>query len=139
MQVANALYPSSERLGTLMADRAPHAIVMLNLLKFRRHASYDDGRQTTMSGRDAYNLYGQEMRKIVEREGGRFLFAGDIGQLVIGEVDEMWDVAALVEYPSAAEFARIATLPEVAKIGVHRAAGLEGQLLIRVAPGLHQL
>jgi hypothetical protein len=38
-----------------------------------------------------------------------------------------------VEYPSSAAFARIASSPEVTEIGVHRAAGLEGQLLIRVS------
>jgi hypothetical protein len=38
-----------------------------------------------------------------------------------------------MEYPSTAAFAKIATSPEVAKIGVHRAAGLAGQLLIRVS------
>ena len=35
-----------------------------------------------------------------------------------------------MEYPSRAAFQRIATLPEVQAIGVHREAGLEGQLLI---------
>ena len=35
-----------------------------------------------------------------------------------------------MEYPSRAAFQRIVTLPEVAEIGVHREAGLEGQLLI---------
>jgi hypothetical protein len=39
-------------------------------------------------------------------------------------------VAALVEYPSRKAFVEIATSPEVARIGVHRAAGLEGQWLL---------
>jgi uncharacterized protein (DUF1330 family) len=73
------------------------------------------------------------MRAIVERAGGRFLFAGDIRSVVVGDVSDVWDVVALVEYPSPEAFARIATSPEVAEIGVHRAAGLEGQLLIRVS------
>jgi hypothetical protein len=42
----------------------------------------------------------------------------------------------LVEYPSAASFATIVTSPEVTEIGVHRVAGLEGQLLIRLTPSL---
>jgi len=36
----------------------------------------------------------------------------------------------IAEYPSRAEFHRIATSPEVEAIGVHREAGLAGQLLI---------
>jgi len=49
---------------------------------------------------------------------------------VIGAVDEMWDVVALMEYPSAKAFIEIATAPEVAEFGVHREAGLAGQILI---------
>jgi uncharacterized protein (DUF1330 family) len=70
------------------------------------------------------------MTKIVEREGGRILFAGRVAGLVIGEVGELWDVAAIMEYPSREAFRRIATSPEVAEISVHREAGLQGQLLI---------
>ena len=70
------------------------------------------------------------MTKIVEREGGRILFAGRIAGVVIGEIEGVWDVAAIMEYPSRAAFQRIVTLPEVQEISVHREAGLEGQLLI---------
>jgi hypothetical protein len=70
---------------------------------------------------------------VVERGGGKFLFAGDAKYLVIGAVENLWDIAALVQYPSAAGFVKIATSAEVAEIGVHRAAGLEGQLLICVS------
>jgi uncharacterized protein (DUF1330 family) len=132
MNVENALYPSRERIGELMGDTGTEPIVMLNLLRFRPRAEYADGRKTELTGRQAYNIYAEAMRKVVEREGGKFLFAADVRSLVIGTVEHMWDVTALVQYPSAAAFARIASSPEVAEIGVHRAAGLEGQLLIRV-------
>ena len=72
------------------------------------------------------------MQNVIEQHGGRVVFGGDIASLVIGEVDDIWDTCVLVEYPSAASFATIVTSPEVTEIGVHRAAGLEGQLLIRV-------
>jgi uncharacterized protein (DUF1330 family) len=133
LNVENALYPTSDRIAALMGDKSGKPIVMLNLLKFREKAKYQDGRTSDLSGREAYMLYGEAMVRLVTREGGRVLFNGTIDSLAIGIVDEMWDAAALVEYPSAAEFARIATSPEVAEIGVHRTAGLEGQLLIRVS------
>ena len=133
MNVENALYPTRERIGALLGDETSEAIVMLNLLRFRAKAEYTDGRKTDLTGRQAYNIYGDAMLKVVEREGGKFLFAGDVKSLVIGTVDEMWDMAALVQYPSPAAFAKIASSPEVSEIGVHRAAGLEGQLLIRVS------
>jgi uncharacterized protein (DUF1330 family) len=133
MKVENHVYPTQDRVAALMGNPSGDAIVMLNLLKFKDKAAYADGRATTLSGREAYMLYGDAMRKVVEKNGGRFVFQGMIDQLVIGEVEQMWDIVALVEYPSAAAFAKIATSPEVSEIGVHRAAGLEGQLLIRVA------
>lgn len=133
MQVANGVYPTPQQITALATDSSPEPVVMLNLLKFRPKAEYADGRPTDLTGAQAYMLYGQKMRTIVEREGGKFLFVGEIKSLVIGAVEDNWDVAAMVEYPSAAAFARIVTLPEVAEIGVHRTAGLAGQLLIRVS------
>jgi len=103
---------------------------MVNLLKFRDQAVYKDGRSDEVSGVEAYMRYATEMRKIVERAGGRFLFSGRVNGLVIGDVEELWDVVAIVEYPSRAEFQRLVTSPEVQAIGVHREAGLAGQLLI---------
>jgi hypothetical protein len=49
---------------------------------------------------------------------------------VIGEVEDLWDAVGIVEYPSRTTFRRIATSPAVQAIGVHREAGLAGQLLI---------
>jgi len=130
MKVENAVYPTADGIRALAQDLSPAKIVMLNLLKFRDKAVYQDGRTDDISGREAYQRYANAMTKIVEREGGRLLFSGRIAGLVIGEVEGVWDVAAIMEYPSRAAFQRIVTLPEVAEIGVHREAGLEGQLLI---------
>jgi uncharacterized protein (DUF1330 family) len=129
MKVENAVYPTAEGIQALGQDSSTK-IAMLNLLKFREKAIYKDGRAENISGREAYMRYAASMTKIVEREGGRILFTGRIAGVVIGEIEGVWDVAAIMEYPSRAAFQRIVTLPEVAAIGVHREAGLEGQLLI---------
>ena len=130
MKVENAVYPTADGIQALTQDASPKKIAMLNLLKFREKAVYKDGRADDVSGREAYLRYADAMTKIVEREGGKILFTGRIAGVVIGEVEGAWDVAAIMEYPSRAAFQRIVTLPEVAEIGVHREAGLEGQLLI---------
>jgi uncharacterized protein (DUF1330 family) len=132
VDVENAVYPTHSRVEALMADASGDPVVMLNLLRFRAKAVYPDGRPSDLTGRQAYGLYAAAMQKVVEQGGGRVLFGGDIASLVIGDVEDVWDTCVLVEYPSAAAFAAIVTSPEVAEIGVHRAAGLEGQLLIRV-------
>jgi uncharacterized protein (DUF1330 family) len=130
MRVENAVYPTAERIKSLSSERADGPIAMVNLLKFRAKAVYKDGRPGEISGREAYMRYATEMRKIVEGAGGRFVFAGSIDALVIGEVEELWDFAAIVEYPSRAAFQQLVMSPEVQAIGVHREAGLAGQLLI---------
>jgi uncharacterized protein (DUF1330 family) len=133
MDVTNHVYPTRSRIEELLDDDSSDSVVMLNLLKFRERASYADGRASDLSGRAAYNLYGTTMTKIVEKHGGRVVFAGEVASLVIGEVGDLWDTCVLVEYPSAAAFATIVSSAEVMEAGVHRLAGLEGQLLLRVA------
>lgn len=136
MDVENHIYPTRSRVEALIADASDTPVVMLNLLKFRAKAVYPDGRASDLTGREAYDLYGAAMQKVIERNGGRVVFGGDIASLVIGEVDDLWDTCVLVEYRCAASFATIVTSPEVTEIGIHRAAGLEGQLLIRLTPSL---
>jgi len=130
MNVVNHVYPRIEQLMPLAQDPTPGPIAMVNLLKFHAQAQYTDGRPNDVSGREAYERYIAEMGPIVAAAGGRFLFSGDVKQLVIGTVEELWDAVGIAEYPSRAEFHRIATSPEVQAIGVHREAGLAGQLLI---------
>lgn len=134
MIVTNALTPSGEQISALAADDRPEPITMLNLLKFRAKAAYPDGRDPELSGRDAYQRYADRMVPYVESRGARVVFMGDIRALVVGEVGEHWDTAALVEYPSAREFLSIAMSPEVHEFSVDREAGLEGQLLLMVGP-----
>jgi uncharacterized protein (DUF1330 family) len=133
MKVENALLPRPDQIQTLLALGGDAPIVMLNLLKFRETADYEGADEPPASGREAYMRYGEPMRRVVEGRGGRFIFSSRVEALVIGEVGDMWDAAALVEYPSRAEFVAIAMSPEVAAIGHHRKAGLAGQLLIQVS------
>jgi uncharacterized protein (DUF1330 family) len=133
MKVENAVYPSGEQLTETVTKGSNTPIVMLNLLKFKDQAKYKDGTVDGSDGRAAYNRYGMEMLQFVTENGGKVLFMGDIKSMVIGQVDEVWDAIALVEYPSSEAFVKIAMSPHVAKIGVHREAGLAGQLLIQVA------
>jgi len=131
MNVENAVLPRGEQLQALLGLGGDQPIVMLNLLKFRDRAQYDEPGHPDISGREAYMLYGAPMTALVEGKGGKVRFNARIDALVIGEVDDLWDVAAIMEYPSRAAFVAIATSPEVQVLGVHRKAGLAGQLLIQ--------
>jgi uncharacterized protein (DUF1330 family) len=131
MHVANAVLPQGSQLQHLLGLGGDAPIVMLNLLKFHDRARYDEPGHPDISGREAYMLYGQPMKALVEGKGGRMWFNATVDALVIGEVEELWDVAAIMEYPNRAAFVAIATSPEVQALGVHRKAGLAGQLLIQ--------
>lgn len=134
MQVENAIYPTGAQIGALLALPDTGPVVMLNLLKFRDKAEYKDGRETNLSGREAYMKYGELMSAFVMARGGRLHFNAAAAAPVIGAVEATWDVVALMEYPSAKAFVEIATSPEVAEFGIHREAGLAGQLLIPCFP-----
>lgn len=59
MEVTNEVMPTSrERIEEMMQPGPDGPIYMVNLLKFKEHAEYEDGRQTELSGREAYQLYG---------------------------------------------------------------------------------
>ena len=116
MQIS--LYPTKEQIQALLADPTPGPVVMLNLLRFKP------------GGEAAYRRYATAMRKIVEGRGGRFLWSGRVTAQTVGDGGEGFEIVGLVEYPSRKAFVEIATSPEVAAIGVHRAEGLEGQWLL---------
>lgn len=129
MRFVNELAPTQpEQLAAFADDGPPGPVVMINLLKFRAQAQYEDGRATTLSGREAYALYGAEVLKLVRARGGRLLYAGEITFCAVGQVDPLWDQVAIMEFPSRRALFEMAQSPEWQAISEHRTAGLEGQL-----------
>lgn len=130
MQVVNAQLPTRDQQQAAVLRDDGQPISMVNLLKFRDKAVYADGRATTLSGREAYEIYGRAMTRMVIETGGKFVFSGKVRGLLIGSADESWDQVAIVMYPSFKAMAAITSSPAYAEIHVHREAGLEGQMLI---------
>ena len=131
MEVTHAVYPPREQFEEFFATGDDVPYVMVNLLKFRDKAVYEDDPSIDVTGREAYEIYGEAVSRLVEAGGGRIVFDGNVTGMILGEVEEMWDVVALVEYPSKAAFMEMMMSPEWAAIERHRTAGLEGQLNIR--------
>lgn len=130
MQLHNALVPTAQQQQAALQRDDGRPIYMLNLLKFRPKAQYADGRETQLSGLEAYTLYGQAMLRMVMAAGGKLLYAGAVRGLLVGEADDGWDQVALMMYPSFRVMAEITGSAAYAEIHVHREAGLAGQLLI---------
>jgi len=134
MQVQNAVYPAAAQFSEFFGAPEGGPFVMVNLLKFKPNAEYPDGSDAHLTGREAYARYGEAVAKLVSGLGGRIRYSGDVTGLMIGEVEELWDMVALAEYPSLAAFRAMATSPEMQAIEHHRKAGLAGQLNIRTKP-----
>ncbi len=124
------IYPRPEQIQALLKSDLTGPIAMLNLLKFKEHAEYEDGRETKLSGREAYGLYGAQMAPFVAANGGRLLHSSAAHFLMIGDGDLEWDMVAIMEYPSKEDFTTLAGAPEVAGFAGHRTAGLAHQLLV---------
>jgi len=135
MKVVNQVNPTPEQMKGFFGGEEDGAFVMVNLLKFKDKAEYADGRETDLSGAEAYALYGAAVGKCLADVGGKPDYAGPVTGLMLGEVEENWDMIALAEYPSLEAMRTMIMSPEYQKIAVHRTAGLAGQLNIKTKPG----
>ena len=125
-----AKLPQPEQIQTLLEGPKEAPVVMLNLLKFKEHAEYEDGRETNLSGRDAYQLYAERAVQFMTADGGRLVHSSETRLLLIGDGELEWDMVGILEYPSIEKFMKLLESPEFAEFGVHRSAGLAHQLLI---------
>ena len=130
MKVENKVIPSEEQMKGFVEGDIDSPISMLNLLKFKDKAEYEDGRTTDLTGREAYQIYALAVAKLVENTGGKVLFGAEVSRLMLGEVEELWDTVAIAQYPSRRKMLEMMMIPEYAEISVHRTAGLKGQLNI---------
>tara|TARA_B000000441_G_scaffold63581_1_gene42797 strand:+ start:615 stop:980 length:366 start_codon:yes stop_codon:yes gene_type:complete len=105
-------------------------IYMINLLKFKEHAEYEDGRDTQLTGYEAYQIYGKGVARLLPKYGGEVFFMGDVTFLSLGQVEELWDEVAIAKYPDRGSLVQMTSSEEWQALAVHRAAGLAGQLNI---------
>ena len=136
MDVVNKVYPDEQQMAALAQAGPDQPIHMVNLLKFREKAAYDDGRETDLSGREAYGLYAAGVSELITEFGGHVEFFGHVTGLTLGEVEELWDQVAIAVYPSRAAMLGMISSDKMQEISAHRSAGLSGQLNIEtVVPG----
>lgn len=108
-------------------------IDMLNLVRFREKAIYEDGREAT--GREAYAAYSRESGPIFEALGGRIIWSGNFELMLIGpEDEEQWDACFIAQYPSSDAFISMIRDTAYQKAVLHRTAAVEDSRLIRLSP-----
>jgi uncharacterized protein (DUF1330 family) len=130
MKVENHLRPNRAQMAGFADGASDGPIYMLNLLKYRDRAEYPDGRDTKLTGRQAYAVYTQGVSALLQEFGGSLTLKASVKRLTIGEVAELWDDVAIAMYPSRAAMLQMMQSAKMQDIGQHRAAGLEGQLNI---------
>ncbi len=135
MKVVNQVNLSPDAMMDFFGAEEDGPFVMVNLLKFKEKAEYPDGSDADLSGAEAYARYGAAVGKCIADVGATPGFAGSVTGLMLGEVEENWDMVALVEYPSLEAMKTMVMSQEYQKIAVHRIAGLAGQLNIKTKPG----
>lgn len=92
---------------------SPHAVYMLNLLRFKPHG-----------GKSAYfQEYGAAVMPLISKHGGQVIFDLEAEQLLIGE--EQYDRVILVMYPSVGDFTKMILSADYQKISHHRTDAIE--------------
>ena len=130
MNVTNQLHPKPEQAMAFFTGGDDGPMCMVNLLKFREKATYPDGSEPDLTGREAYLRYAAGVGACLEAVGGKVRFSGAVTGLLLGEVEELWDMVAIAEYPSRLAMMTMVQSPEYQTIAKHRDAGLAGQLNI---------
>jgi uncharacterized protein (DUF1330 family) len=104
---------------------------MVNLMKYRETADYADGRTTSISGREADDLY--TPRESLAAIGAEIVFAGDVEQQLLGDAP-IWDRVGVVKYPTRRSFIEMQNRPDFQAKHVHKDAGMAETFVIGCQP-----
>jgi uncharacterized protein (DUF1330 family) len=124
--------PTKEQFARFRELARDGKIHMLNLVRLRERARYDDGHEAT--GDEAYNAYARESAPVFKRVGGRQHWLGRFEMMVIGPPSERWDRVFIAEYPSVDAFVEMIRDPVYREAVKHRQAAVETSRLIRLEP-----
>ncbi|MFQ5458095.1 MAG: DUF1330 domain-containing protein, partial [Myxococcota bacterium] len=98
-------------------------VAMLNLLKFKPEG-----------GREMYGRYGLAVMPLLQKAGGRIVYAGEAAERVIGQED--WDSILIVEYPTRQAFLDMVMSPAYLAIQHLRDESLVRSVLYATDPAM---
>jgi hypothetical protein len=123
--------------ATLSAEQP---VVMLNLLRYRDQAAYDDPTAKPQTGQQAFEAYIQAFLQYNDPAEFTIVFQGAAQAQLAGLPGEHWDAVALVEYRNLGVFRRWVEsdfyTSQVAPI--RRAALADCRLVLLTRPGTHR-
>lgn len=124
--------PTREQFARFKGLERGGPIHMLNLVRFRERAAYEDGRAA--SGEEAYDAYARASGPVFQRVGGRQRWVGRFELMVIGPESEHWHRVFVAEYPSFQAFVEMLRDPVYREAVKHRQAAVLDSRLIRLEP-----
>jgi len=135
MFVDHSIDPTAEQVRGLRDVPDERPITMLNLLKFRTQARYEEGEEAPCSGREAYARYKKAFTGTVGAVSqAQVVFQGPVQQVFIGAAGQPetdWDEVLVVRYPSRRHFLAMMAEPTYREALRHRYAGLERTVLLQ--------
>ena len=135
--MAGSVDPTREQFNAFKALPRDTPIQMLNLIRLRDVADYPPDHPLHgkgLTGLEAYRAYGRATALFLGRLGARQIWAGRPETVVTGPEGELWDLAFIVEYPTAGAFLAMVTDPDYREEVRHRTAAVADSRLIRLAP-----
>ncbi|MGH9079482.1 MAG: hypothetical protein ACRDYE_05280 [Acidimicrobiales bacterium] len=104
---------------------------MVNLMKYRPRADYDDGRAAEVSGREADDRYAP--LESLAAVGAEVVLFADVDEQLLGDSPH-WDRVAVVKYPTRRAFIDMQARPEFVEKHAHKDAGMEQTIIIGTQP-----
>ena len=99
-------------------------IVMVNLMQVRPNALYEPPLVDHCSGYEALARYTHESAAVRQAAGAGLVWSGQALQMPIGPSEKVWDVVALVRYPSAGAYLTMVATEAYKAARQHRTAAL---------------
>jgi hypothetical protein len=137
--MTSAYVPPDVRYGTVDRDYAAllagsdddGPVWMVNLMSYRDVADYDDGRESSITGREADDLYAPlgELAAV----GAEIVFLGEVEAQLLGDAPR-WDRVAVVCYPTRRAFIDLQLQPGYEERHVHKDAGMAATIIIAGVP-----
>ena len=104
---------------------------MVNLMSYRDRAEYADGRETTLTGREADDTYAPiaELAAV----GASIVFLADVDTQLLGHAPK-WDRVAIVRYPTRRSFLDLESDPAFVARHAHKDAGMAASIVMGCQP-----
>jgi uncharacterized protein (DUF1330 family) len=139
MFIDRSIDPTADQVRALRDAPDDRPVTMVNLLKFRVQARYENGDEAPCSGRQAYGRYKTAFTETVGAVSqAQVVFQGPVQQVFIGvagQPETDWDEVLVVRYPSRRHFLAMMADSTYREALRHRYAGLERTVLLQCVAG----